>query len=90
MTTTTQPTVELFRIVTTTEVILAVRNWATGKSIASPGEGLPYAIVDAVLLVPGEAASVTFVDVEDGDRLIPFTGGIVKTIDCHPFSGFGF
>lgn len=90
MTTTTQPSVELFRIVTTTEVILVVRNRVTGKSIASPGEDVPYAIVDAVRLVPGEAASVTFVDVDHDDRLIPFTGGIVKTIDRHPFSGLGF
>lgn len=89
MTTTTQPTVELFRIVTSTEVILVVRNWTIGESIASPGEDTPYAIVDTVRLVPGEAASVTFIDVEDGDRLIPFTGGIVETINRHPFSGFG-
>ncbi|TFD04164.1 hypothetical protein [Cryobacterium sp. TMT1-66-1] len=88
MNTTDQPTVSLYQIVTTTEVILVARNWVTGKSIVSPGEDLPYAIVDAVRMVPGEAASVTFVDVEDGDRPIPFTGGIVKTIDRLPYSGY--
>ena len=87
MTTTAQPTVELFRIVTTTEVILVVRNWVTGKSIASPGEDVPYSIVDAVRLVPGEAASVTFVDVDRDDQPIPFKGGIVKSIDRHPLIG---
>ncbi|WBM80663.1 hypothetical protein KIV56_04500 [Cryobacterium breve] len=67
-------------------MILYARHIVTGRAMASPAEGIPYAPCAGVRLEAGAPALIDFVDV---DRAVHFTGGVVLAVEQLPGPPFG-
>ncbi|TFC06540.1 hypothetical protein [Cryobacterium sp. MDB2-33-2] len=71
----------LIKITTTREVILYAQHTVTGRAMASPAEGIPYAPCGGVRL---ESGSPALIDFDDDGTAVHFTGGIVLLVEQLP------